>query len=97
MAKTRKPFPHPLYFDKTVCWAIPGLSKEQTDLCYREPDTTSAAMKGLQQAVTECQQQFKSQRWNCSSLLTKEKYPYTSPLFKKGNFFDRFSEGGIKV
>lgn len=83
-AKIHKQIFYHQYIDKTICWTIPGLTKQQVELCHKEPDTTLAAMKGLQQAVSECQHQFKSQRWNCSSLVTKAKYPFTSPLFRKG-------------
>ncbi|KAK9888597.1 hypothetical protein WA026_000832 [Henosepilachna vigintioctopunctata] len=101
MAKLRRPILYNLHSDRTVCRTIPGLSKDQMELCYKEPDTTMAAMKGLQYAVSECQHQFKEQRWNCSSLVTKEKYPYTSPLFRKGfretSFAQAISSAGISI
>lgn len=83
MCKLQKPY-FSIYMDKTICRRISDLTRDQTKLCYAEPDTTLAAMRGLQMAVKECQHQFKNHRWNCSSLVTKEKYPYTSPFFNNG-------------
>ncbi|RLU25648.1 hypothetical protein DMN91_001805 [Ooceraea biroi] len=51
-----------------VCNGIPGLTKEQRELCHRNPDVTVAAIKGLRMAISECQYQFMWNRWNCSSL-----------------------------
>ena len=51
-----------------LCRTLPGLSRDQQTLCRRQPDATWIALQGLRMAATECQSQFKSQRWNCSSL-----------------------------
>lgn len=42
---------------RASCRTIPGLTKEQLDLCYRANDVTSVALDGLELAVRECQQQ----------------------------------------
>lgn len=42
---------------RASCRTIPGLTKEQLDLCYRANDVTSVALDGLDLAVKECQQQ----------------------------------------
>lgn len=72
------------YGDKTFCKTIPGLTKSQLEVCYNQPDTTKIALQGLKHAVKECQHQFQSNRWNCSSLSTKAYNLYTSAIFKRG-------------
>ncbi|KAJ6649153.1 Protein Wnt-10b [Pseudolycoriella hygida] len=69
---------------RTICRTVPGLTKEQLELCYRANDVTTAAIDGLELAVKECQLQFQWHRWNCSSLSSKKKNPHTSNLLKKG-------------
>lgn len=45
---------------RSTCRIIPGLSREQIDLCYKANDVTSAALDGLDLAMRECQLQVKS-------------------------------------
>ncbi|KAJ9579520.1 hypothetical protein L9F63_004812, partial [Diploptera punctata] len=66
-----------------VCNTFPGLSKEQRDLCHRYPDVTTSAIQGLQLAVDECQYQFQWDRWNCSTLNTKNGIPHNSVLLQR--------------
>ena len=42
---------------RSTCRTIPGLTKEQLDLCYRANDVTSVALDGLDLAIRECQYQ----------------------------------------
>lgn len=44
---------------RSQCRNLPGLSKEQLELCYRENDLTLAALEGLDLAVHECQSQVR--------------------------------------
>uniref|UniRef100_A0A8D8M4Z4 Protein Wnt n=1 Tax=Cacopsylla melanoneura TaxID=428564 RepID=A0A8D8M4Z4_9HEMI len=67
-----------------MCKSLSGLTKSQLDLCYKHPEVTSVALRGLRLAVEECQHQFHKNRWNCSSLITKNSNPHTSSLLKKG-------------
>nr|UTS77835.1 Wnt10 [Laodelphax striatellus] len=64
--------------DLRVCKTFPGLSKRQLELCSRQPDVTAAAIRGLHDAIAECQFQFRWHRWNCSTLTTKSRNPHTS-------------------
>ncbi|XP_012540151.1 protein Wnt-10a [Monomorium pharaonis] len=67
-----------------VCNGIPGLTKDQRELCHRYPDVTISAMKGLQLAISECQHQFVWHRWNCSSLTPSSRTQQSSVLLQRG-------------
>lgn len=67
-----------------VCSGIPGLTKEQRELCYKNPDVTAAATEGLQMAISECQYQFMWHRWNCSSLTPSSRIQQNSVLLQRG-------------
>ncbi|CAB0031585.1 unnamed protein product [Trichogramma brassicae] len=67
-----------------VCNGIPGLTKEQRELCHRNPDVTEAAVKGLQMAIAECRHQFQWHRWNCSSLTTSSLTQHSSVMLQRG-------------
>ncbi|XP_012229168.2 protein Wnt-10a [Linepithema humile] len=67
-----------------ICSGIPGLTKEQRELCNINPDVTVAAIKGLQMAISECQHQFMWHRWNCSSLTVSSRTQQSSVLLQRG-------------
>ncbi|CAH0394339.1 unnamed protein product [Bemisia tabaci] len=67
-----------------VCKVLPGMSKEQLALCYRNPDVIMAAVEGIHMAVDECKFQLKDNRWNCSTMETKNKNPHSSIILQRG-------------
>uniref|UniRef100_A0A182HRY8 Protein Wnt n=1 Tax=Anopheles arabiensis TaxID=7173 RepID=A0A182HRY8_ANOAR len=69
---------------RATCRTVPGLARDQLELCYRASDVTAAAIEGLELGVRECQYQFQWHRWNCSSLSTKSRNPHTSSMLKRG-------------
>lgn len=66
-----------------VCRTIPGLTREQMELCFKNPDATKVALQGLSLAADECAFQMSKNRWNCSSLQGRLN-PHSTVLFKKG-------------
>lgn len=46
---------------RSTCRIIPGLSREQLNLCYKANDVTIAALDGLDLAMRECQLQVNHQ------------------------------------
>lgn len=65
---------------RTKCNAIPGLTREQVQLCYQATDVTLIALDGLDLAIHECQSQVRraekrggecaTQRINCPMLFS---------------------------
>ncbi|KAK7499505.1 hypothetical protein BaRGS_00009157 [Batillaria attramentaria] len=51
-----------------LCDNIPGLVGRQRRLCRHHPDVMVSLAEGARLGVEECQYQFRSQRWNCTTL-----------------------------
>ncbi|XP_062473116.1 protein Wnt-4-like [Pezoporus occidentalis] len=54
--------------DPRACESLAGLVEEQVRLCQREVEAMDAVRRGAELAIEECQHQFHSRRWNCSTL-----------------------------
>ena len=51
-----------------MCTQLKGLSPGQIGLCQRYTDHMPSVGRGAQIGIHECQSQFKSRRWNCSTI-----------------------------
>ncbi|XP_054044683.1 protein Wnt-4-like [Rissa tridactyla] len=54
--------------DPRACEGLMGLVEEQVRVCRRQVEAMEAVKRGAELAVEECQHQFHSRRWNCSTL-----------------------------
>ncbi|XP_064298526.1 protein Wnt-4-like [Phalacrocorax carbo] len=54
--------------DPGGCEGLMGLVEEQVQVCQRQVEAMDAVKRGAELAVEECQHQFHSRRWNCSTL-----------------------------
>ncbi|GAU94914.1 hypothetical protein RvY_06613 [Ramazzottius varieornatus] len=50
------------------CQRIPGLVEHQLALCRRSPDVFRKVTGAAQLAIHECQEQFRGERWNCTTV-----------------------------
>lgn len=53
------------------CDKAPGLSESQRKLCKRVPGLQIAIKKGIEKGISECEREFKWNRWNCTLLGEK--------------------------
>lgn len=44
---------------RSLCRIVPGLTKEQLELCHHANDVTRAALDGITLAIRECQTQVR--------------------------------------
>lgn len=51
-----------------ACDTLAGLVKRQRKICRKNLIMMESVKQGAILAIQECQQQFKSRRWNCSSI-----------------------------
>ena len=51
---------------KLPCNEIKGLSKGQMQLCHLHKDHIPFVSRGVRMGISECQWQFKKNRWNCT-------------------------------
>lgn len=64
----------------------PVLSARQRELCRRKPFLLPSVRDGAQLAVSECQNQFRRERWNCST--TREPTAVFGYELTSGELFD---------
>ncbi|XP_063679793.1 protein Wnt-4-like isoform X1 [Bolinopsis microptera] len=51
-----------------ACQRVNGLTQKQKAVCAESPALIPVIVQGIKKAISECQQQFRSRRWNCSSF-----------------------------
>ncbi|XP_035208146.1 protein Wnt-4-like [Stegodyphus dumicola] len=51
-----------------LCPNLEGLTRRQIKICIRNVEVMDSVRFGAEQAVIECQWQFKYRRWNCSTI-----------------------------
>lgn len=57
-----------------ICQRIPNLNVQQLKICQKSPEILSVIRKGIQIALSECQQLFNNRiqlhpSWNCSTWI----------------------------
>uniref|UniRef100_A0A672KNT6 Protein Wnt n=1 Tax=Sinocyclocheilus grahami TaxID=75366 RepID=A0A672KNT6_SINGR len=57
------------------CAHLP-LSHKQKELCARKPHLLPSIKEGARLGITECQTQFKHERWNCSTRRDPNVFGY---------------------
>jgi len=55
---------------ESECDQLSGLVPKQKQICKKSVEIMSAVRAGARGAIEECQFQFRSRRWNCSTLYT---------------------------
>lgn len=76
---------------RTICRTVPGLTKEQLELCYRANDVTTAAIDGLELAVKECQLQVNGFFLNTMKTI-ENNFKFTVSVASVELFFLEFEE-----
>lgn len=66
-----------------VCHHLPGLVQQQVSVCQSHPDTLSSISDGARLGISECQYQFRKERWNCTTTYTDPEVPFGN-VIKKG-------------
>ncbi|XP_064088505.1 protein Wnt-16-like isoform X2 [Macrobrachium nipponense] len=51
----------------SICQHLPGLVQQQVAVCQSNPDTIKSVSAGARRGINECQNQFKNERWNCTT------------------------------
>ncbi|CAG7835387.1 unnamed protein product [Allacma fusca] len=53
---------------RILCELIPKGSRKQRQICQRNSEIIDSIVEGVRSAITECQYQFRSNKWNCSTI-----------------------------
>ncbi|XP_022104021.1 protein Wnt-16-like [Acanthaster planci] len=56
----------PTTLGQSVCSLVPGLAHEQRTVCEQRPEAIPVIGAGARLGITECQRQFRDERWNCT-------------------------------
>ena len=67
--------------DTTACNSVPGLVLAQQEVCRKNPESLLCISEGARRGILECQQQFKFERWNCT---TTSSYKVFGPILRRG-------------
>ncbi|KAG2470265.1 ENOG enolase, partial [Polypterus senegalus] len=54
--------------DSDSCALLKGLSAGQVQLCRQQLEAMDSVRRGAEIAIEECQHQFRTRRWNCSTV-----------------------------
>lgn len=73
------------------CDRLPGLSGGQVRLCQLYGDHMLPVATGAQQAVKECQYQFRHRRWNCSTVEDNTVFGPITKICKLLQLFSNYS------
>ncbi|KAL8565588.1 hypothetical protein ACOMHN_067537 [Nucella lapillus] len=66
--------------DISTCNNVPGLVLAQQEVCRKNPESLLCVIEGARRGIYECQQQFKFERWNCTTNAHK----VFGPVLRRG-------------
>uniref|UniRef100_A0A8C8EER6 Protein Wnt n=1 Tax=Otus sunia TaxID=257818 RepID=A0A8C8EER6_9STRI len=83
--------------DPRGCEGLTGLVEEQVHVCRRQVEAMDAVKRGAELAVEECQHQFHSRRWNCSTLQGLQTHAIFHPASgtRESAFIHAISAAGV--
>ncbi|MBN3313839.1 WNT16 protein, partial [Atractosteus spatula] len=83
--------------EKMGCGNLP-LTNKQKDLCKRKPYLLPSIKEGARMGISECQTQFKYERWNCSTTSEFSVFGYELTSGNPGSISDfTFSAPGLCI
>ena len=78
------------------CSELKGLTKGQQQLCHLYKDHIPHIGRGAREGILECQYQFKSSRWNCSTFDSDSVFgPILNRSSKETSFAHAVSAAGV--
>lgn len=69
-----------------TCSEVPGLVHEQLQVCKDNPQSLLCISEGAKRGILECQDQFRFERWNCS---TQRNFTVFGPVIRKGKKYEK--------
>ncbi|CAG0889965.1 unnamed protein product [Darwinula stevensoni] len=67
----------------SICSSIPGLVPDQVKLCESHPWAIESVSEGARRGIRECQEQFRYERWNCSTR--RDHFDIFGYIMKRGS------------